>query len=47
MPTDRMCIEEADQQIMSGSDLSQASLEGYEWVPSGLSSQQVRCIQNR
>ncbi|KAK3701704.1 hypothetical protein QZH41_006712 [Actinostola sp. cb2023] len=36
-----MCVEEEDPPIMSGSDLSQASLEGYEWVPKGLNSEQL------
>jgi hypothetical protein len=40
-PNDRMCIEEEDPSILSGSDLGQASLEGFEWVPKGLDSEQV------
>lgn len=38
-----MCIEEEDPQILSGADLSHANLEGYEWVPKGLNSEQVNC----
>ncbi|XP_031566134.1 testin-like [Actinia tenebrosa] len=40
-PKDRMCVEEENPPILSGSDLEQAALEGFEWVPRGLDSEQI------